>query len=273
MTEITSKIESIRNMKDDLNSIKMVSQKNTEKMFQDLADFRHRICHAMSKIETIDQSVRKHQRKTNQNNGDLTSNNDETSHSKRMNFILNEIENVQKKSKQMLIELDSYSQPSSLSQMRTVSRTNCLSSTDTFDSGSNFDEVNVLFSTQRPANVTNSLPPSTDSRPENCTEVVTKDKIDKLTTKLKDIQTQNDELRNVNENIQNLLMKLGDLKYVDAETVEKLETVKMASQMSSSTCLSRISSESILKDDGCQKYIRTVQITSKCRHYVAALFG
>lgn len=289
MTEITSKIESIRNMTEDLNSIKIVSQKNTEKMFQDLADFRNRICHEMSKIETIYQSGRNHKRKEKRKIEDLVSSNFD---SKQINFILNEIENVQKKSKQMLMELESYSEPlsdcsTSLSKMHIAAQPteNYQSSTDTFGSCSNSDEVNVLFSKQLPntgniseSEQTNKEPGSIspsfgrvtsdklnneNSKNENDV-LMTKDKIDNLTKKLKDIQTQNDELRNVNENIQNLLIKLSDLKYVDAETVEKLETVKKESQLSGLSYLSRMDSEIVLKDEDYQKYTRSVQMTSKC---------
>lgn len=300
MTEITRKIESIRNMKEDLNSIKIVSQKNTEKMFQDLAAFRERICNEMCKIETVYQSGSNHKRKEkrkkdqSQDDPNFDSYCNETSpwHSKQMNFILKEIENVQKKSKEMLIELESYSEPvtdssTSLSQMHTPGQPKDQSSTDTFGSCSNFDDVNVLFSKQLPhtgkknskSEQTNkesgSISPSSGQVTSNQLKnendfgnendvLMTKDKIDNLTRKLKDIQTQNDELRNVNENIQNLLVKLNDLKYVDAETVDKLETVKKGSQLSGLTYFGQMDAETVLTNENYHKHIRSVQITSKC---------
>lgn len=293
MTEIANKIESIRNMKEDLNSIKIVSQKNTEKMFQDLADFRNRICHQMSKIENIYQTGRIHRgeetRKMDQSIENLTVNSDSDCNASQVHD--SNADSVQKESKQMLIELQNYSEPEPVTDLSTSlsnmhigyqNKENYISSTDTLASISTPDPVNIIFSKQLPyvsseAKQTNKEvrsissasgqiknPSSNENSFENTNDALTKDKIDKLTKKLKEIQTQNDELRNVNENIQILLVKLNDLKYVDAETVDKLETRK-ESQMSDLSYLPQINSETLLNNDNYRKLMQSVRITSKCK--------
>lgn len=294
MTEITRKIESIRNMTEDLNSIKRISQKTTEKMFQDLADFRNRITHEMSKIENIHRSGRNPKRKDDrklderQRSPSTQSVWNEMSQyqdSEQMNFIMNEIKNVQKKSQEMLIEMkDNYSEPltdrsTSLSSMHTMytgsqNKENLLSA-NTMARISVPDGMNTPYSTQLPNNTSEltNIPSTsgqakaqlkTENNLENGNEDLTKERVDKLTKKLKEIQTQNDELRNVNENIQNLLVKLSDLKYVDVETVEKLETVRKESQMSDLTYLPQINSDTVLKNENYKEFTRSVEITSKC---------
>lgn len=289
MTEIASKIESIRNMTADLHSIKLTSQKNTEKMFQNLADFRKRILHQMSQIEHTYRSGRIRKRNKRKDDTDSDSND-----AKRIDFILQEIKNVQEMSKEMLIELQDYnSQPmtNASDNSFTIDANNKenLSSTDTLLLPSTAEQVNILYSKKLPHNILLPIPPessessrnvddiqSVSSAPEcqvidgtkieNENDAMTRDKIDRLTKKLKDIQTQNDELRNVNENIQNLLMKLNDLKYVDPDTVDKQQAVTANSNSSQSIYNSpQIDSETILKNEKYQNFVRSVKVTSKWR--------
>lgn len=313
MTEITSRIESIRNMKEDLLSIKMISHKNTEQMFQELADFRNRICSEMTNIENNYRFGTKHKRKEKKKRTESHENvspnpvseDHETLQSiasdpklNRMSFILNEIENVQKKSKKMLIELENYSEPvtnlsESLSNIEISSELNINkeypSTTDTTCSLP-ADEVNVIFSKELPYDTISSTSNQSCDEASNISsisvhskahsinksdtnfenDILTKEKIGTLSKKLQEIQKQNEELRNVNDNIQNLLMKLNDLKYVDQETVEELKVVKNESKMSESAHLPSLESlrsmnERHMKKESFENDSQSIQITSKCK--------
>ncbi|XP_037040509.1 uncharacterized protein LOC119077404 [Bradysia coprophila] len=289
MTEIAEKIESIRNMKTDLNSIKLMSQKRADKMLQHLADFRSRICNEMSQIESTYQIGRnckqKEKRKSDRKeNATLRSDYNESEDYTQMSEILSKWENYS------LMGTDLSANVSSVHDGSNVSQNNekISSSVDTLDSTSTTDKVNILFSKQLPHTTPDSLPTAievkSDTSPtpshqvkreleilQDETNPLSKDKIDKLTKKLKEIQTQNKELQNVNENIQNLLLKLGDLKYADAadaETADKLDTVKKESQMSSddSCQISEIIPETIMKTESSQQFTRSFKITNTTRN-------
>ncbi|KAG4071239.1 hypothetical protein HA402_008974 [Bradysia odoriphaga] len=291
MTEIANKIESIRNMKTDLNSIKLMSQKNTDKMLRHLADFRNRICNEMSQIEStyqIGRNCKRKEKKKWDRKENVTLHSDSDYNESEDSTLMSEI--VSKWENYSLMGTDVSANVSSVHDGSNVSQNNekCDSLVDTLDSTSTPDKVNILFSKQLPHTSPDSLPTvkemksetsRTSSHPvkleckilQNENNPMSKDKIDKLTIKLKEIQTQNEELRNVNENIQNLLLKLGDLKYADAadaETAYKLDTVKKESQMSSdeSYHISEIIPESIKKRESCQQLTRSVEITNTTRN-------
>lgn len=314
MTEITSRIESIRNMKEDLLSIKKVSQKNTEQMFQDLAHFRNKISHDMSNIESkykCGTTPKRKDKKKNQieNYENLSLNSEPEDHGtsqpvdsdpklNQMSFILHEIENVQKKSKKMLIELENYSEPvTSLSNIGISSQLNInenYTSTSETSFNSPVDMVNVIFSKELPYDANSSTSNQTLDEAKNISslsvestkhhnnksninfenDILTKEKIGTLSKKLKEIQKQNDELKNVNDNIQNLLMKLNDLKYMDEETLEELKAVKNESKMFRTDELPQIDSVNgrHMKNESFEDNFQSIQITSKCKLLTILIF-
>lgn len=286
MVEIANKIESIRNMRKDLHSIKLMSQENADKMLQHLANFRNQICNEMSQIEHNYQTGRNRRqtiKRTSNHQENLTldsvSGYDESEDAKRMGEMMKKWENYSLMDTDVSASLTSTHNGSNDSQ--TIEEYS--SSADTSDSISSSDKVKILFSKQLPYKTPDSPPigrdakngiPSNPSGPlktrlENATVYdedtpITPDKIDKLTKKLKEIQTQNEELQNANENIKNLLLKLSDLKYADvedAETMDKLDTVKKETQSSSD--IAEMIPETVLKTESYQQFTRSVEITSK----------